>query len=736
MHIFRIGLVSRLAVLLIIPFAGTLVGQLTVTGLRSTATLSATGAWTITAQGWNFGGTVGSAIYASTINSGTDNLGRYQELAFGYAVGSSSRSASIRVYPARAVALFSLTYNGYSANVAPFPVLTTYPKLLHATFSGEFAQPDFINLAADSPAVYYDASANAYVLSAASDFMTSATVWNGDGSMGTGISSRIGWIPAGTTHQTVLAYGAGINATLSKWGLALTDLSGKKRPANNADALLRSISYWTDNGATYYYNPGGPSYTGTLQTMKGEFDKKGIRLGSMQLDSWWYPKGPTDIWSDHEGIWTYTASTDLFPTGLADFQAKLGTPLIAHSRWIDANSPYRTQYLMSGDVSIDPQFWEDIGAYLQASGVTVYEQDWLGNKAKTLYNLTDPYAYLGNMAASMARHGITIQYCTPTPGHYLQSTKYDNLTTIRVSNDRFQEDRWTYFFYSGRLASALGVWPFTDVFMSGETNNLIAATISAGPVGVGDPMGALSQQNLLQAARPDGVIVKPDVAAAPLDSVFINDAQGVDVPMVVTAYTDFGAGLKANYIFAYPRGANKTITIQPGSYGIIGQSYLYDYLNGTGHFLDAHASYKLDLTSGPGYFILMPAGKTGIAFMGDKGHFATLGKARIAAFADTGKVDVTVSFTSGEKARTLFGFSPGPVTATAVAGSATPAVWDPATQMFSMTVTQATSGTTAGTARVRLIQSFGPGATATSSNGDCRYRCSGSNPVPGPVRDR
>ncbi len=559
--------------------------------------------------------------------------------------------------------------------------------------------------------------------------MTAASSVAADGSLSTGISTKIPALPAGFTHHALLAYGAGINATFLKWGQGLTDLSGKKRPANDADPLLKSVSYWTDNGATYYYNPDG-TYIDTLNAVNAEFTAKGVALGSLQLDSWWYPKGPTDIWSDHQGIWTYTAAPELFPNGLADFQKNLGIPLIAHSRWIDAKSPYRTNYQMSGDVSIDPKFWEDTGDYLKSAGVAVYEQDWLANAAKTAFNLTDPAAYLGNMAKSMASRGITIQYCTGAPSHYLQSTLYSNVTSVRDSNDRFGSDRWTDFFYSARMASALGTWPFTDVFMSSETNNLIAATISAGPIGLGDPKGALNADNLLKAARTDGVIVKPDVAATPLDSVFIKDAQGIDVPMVVSAYTDFGGGLRANYIFAYNRGANRGITIDPANYGIFGQSFLYDYLNGAGHFLDVRATYTFQLNADAAYMVLMPLGKTGIAFLGDKDQFATLGKARIPSLTDSGKVDVTVAFAPGETTRTLFGFSSVPVIATAIAGAASPAVWDPNTQIFTLKVTPAS-----GSAHVRLIQSFEPGGYGTSSSG-CGYRCSGGNPVPGPVRDR
>ena len=40
-----------------------------------------------------------------------------------------------------------------------------------------------------------------------------------------------------------------------------------------------------------------------------------------------------------------------------------------------------------------------------------------------------------------------------------------------------------------RLASALGEWSWTDVFMSSETSNLLLSTLSASMVGVGDALG-------------------------------------------------------------------------------------------------------------------------------------------------------------------------------------------------------------------------------------------------------
>ena len=179
--------------------------------------MAASGVWSVSAPnpGWGFGGSLGTKAVASYIDSGTDNLGGYQELAFSYTISGSSRNASIRVYAGRPIVLFAVTYANAAANASPFPAFTTYPLLSHMTFEGEFSQPDFTNFNGDSPWVCFDASANTFILSPASDYMTTATVRNGT-TIATGISGQIANLPAGLTHKTVLVFGQAINQTLLK----------------------------------------------------------------------------------------------------------------------------------------------------------------------------------------------------------------------------------------------------------------------------------------------------------------------------------------------------------------------------------------------------------------------------------------------------------------------------------------------------------------------------------------
>jgi len=53
--------------------------------------------------------------------------------------------------------------------------------------------------------------------------------------------------------------------------------------------------------------------------------------------------------------------------------------------------------------------------YIQNGGVVTYEQDWMNQLATPNMNLTDPPAFVNNMAAAAATMGLNMQYCMPTP---------------------------------------------------------------------------------------------------------------------------------------------------------------------------------------------------------------------------------------------------------------------------------------------------------------------------------
>ena len=469
--------------------------------------------------------------------------------------------------------------------------------------------------------------------------------------------------------------------------------------------MLKYLGYWTDNGATYYYNyDTDKGYAGTLQSLVERYRQEQIPIRYLQLDSWWYYKTTTDAdgrpgkekksdklpageWNRYGGLLEYKAHTDLFPNGLDAFQKAIGLPLVTHNRWIDPASPYHQQYKISGIAAVDPKWWDSIADYMKTSGIVTYEQDWLDRiytySPAFSSNVGTGEAFLDDMARACQEQGITMQYCMPYPCYFLQGSRYENLTTIRASGDRFNTEPLERF--SLHLASgfgSLGIWPWADVYMSGETNNVLLSTLSAGPVGIGDAIGADNKDNLLQAVRADGVIVKPDASIVPLDHSYIADAEKKLAPLVSSTYTDHD-GIKTKYVFAFNRrhAPADEVHFTLGELGLSGPAYVYDYFTGTGRLLLGNDTFAAPLDkSAAKYFVVAPVGQSGIAFLGDKNKFVGTGRQRIASMRDEpGKLTVDVILAASEKSVMLHGFAISPPEAPG-------AQYDPRTKIFSIEV--------------------------------------------------
>lgn len=629
------------------------------------AKISASGAYQVTdlENGWRFAGSLDGPASRLEMRHGVDALGTFQEGIFLYRNGE--RQGTIRLYDDRPLVEFRWKMLRAEKNQGGFPAFQSLPAGAYRLGFQPvpFGLYEFGKLGSQGPWVLFDGELNTVVLSPADHYFVADMKVNSEGAS-SGIVPAVQNLPAGFSHTTILVAGRGVNQALTTWGHTLREMGGSKAPPNTADILLRKLSYWTDHGAFYFYryNP-QLGYPGTLLAVKHRFAELGVPLGSMQLDSWFYPKGKTADW--HKRKWTnavggeylYRADKELFPHGLAVFQQSLGLPLITHARWIDRDSPYRKMYKMSGNVVIDPRFWQKTAAYLHSANVQVYEQDWMGRYAKAEQNLTDPLAFHDEMAHAMQRYGITMQYCMAAPADFMQGSHYSNLTTARTSHDRFQRGDWDSFLYDSRLTSSLGIWPWTDVFMSEEEGNLLVATLSAGPVGVGDAIEAIDAAGLLHAVRGDGVIVKPDETLRPLDRIFLADARRKVTPMVAVTDTSFGP-LRVEYVFAYPREDATDATVQPSELGFHGEVYAYNWREGTGERLGAGSTLTIPFRSGWGYEVVSPIGPSGMALVGDTGNFVTAGRSRVPQVSDNGQLHIAVSFALNETAQTIAVYAP------------------------------------------------------------------------------
>jgi hypothetical protein len=699
-HRSRLGRPLRLAIPLLVFSAGCSTPRLGTPGAPG-AFVDGTGHWSVTlgSPAWTFGGALGVGAADLTSSSGRDAIGAYHETGFAFRDGAA-RKGAIRVYDQAPIVMFRQQILADTANRNPFPTIATLPNTAHhlSYIDQQFSPYSFSSFGPDSPWIFFDDTGHTFILSAATHFMNAAIAQDDATSpIRCGIDSDVTMLPAGFESDTLLVVEPGINRAFETWGGALLALGGKTRPANDASPELNQLGYWTDNGASYYYNfDQQRGYTGTLLAVRDEFQQKGIPLGYMQLDSWWYPKGSPDGWSDRSsGEYLLNADSTLFPDGLAAFQEQLRIPLVTHARWIDPKSPYRAKYTMSNNVSTDLRFWNDIGAYLKSNGVSIYEQDWLDLLAlPATTNLADQDAFMDHMAAGMKAAGLNVQYCMPMPRHFLQSTRYANLTTTRVNYDHFMPARYPSFFYASRLASAVGAWPWTDVFMSTEENNLILSTLTGGMVGVGDALGTESAANLARVVRSDGVIVKPDAPIVLVDRAVLDEARGVDAPAVGATFSDHGGGQRMSYVFAYAKDGAKNLTASftPAELGYSGRVYVYSFSTGStgsGQLVDAGGSFSAPLQNGFGYWIVTPLGTSGLGFLGDAGKYVAAGKKRVAGWRDDGTLAIDLVFAAGEGAVTLHGYAPAAPHATASAGTVGAVSWDAATQLFSVDVTPA-----------------------------------------------
>jgi hypothetical protein len=647
------------------------------------------GTYSVTSRpmSWTFAGRVASGAWNIEQSAGVDEAGVYQSIQFDFHEGGARR-AEIRLYLDRGSVLFRFRSLEASPNATHFPQFTVLPRNLHhLAYDGIFGLASFHALPQGGPWQFFDSRGRSYVLSPASRFNVISLEQTPQGAVRAGVNPRIDSLPSGFELQTLLTIGHGPNATFQQWGDMMRALNGKSRPRPDADVSLEKLGYWTDAGATYYYHQEpGLSYAATLRTVLDEVRRKGIQPGYLQLDSWFYPKGEQRDWGFREGgIWEYRADRSLFPD-LKGFRDQIGVPLITHSRWIDRASPYRTQFQMSGNVSVDPLFWQQVARYLADSGVTIYEQDWLGLHAQAAENLNDAREFFRNMAESMRAYGITIQYCMATPRHFLESLRHHNVTTIRVSEDRFDETRWDDFLYGSRFAWALGVYPFTDVFMSSETSNLLLASLSVGPVGIGDKIGEVHGVNLSRVARKDGVLVKPDAPLMPLDSVILADAREPDpakrLPLVAATYSEHEAG-RIVYLVSRPRGEIRAASVTLEQLGLAGPAYVYRPFERAGE--RAESGFEMRGDDKLGFALVSPL-VNGIALLGDLDHFASAGRKRLRVVRPSLGVTALVGFAPGEEARVISGYSVSKPKVQALKGTALLDSYDEQSGLFHVRV--------------------------------------------------
>ncbi len=386
---------------------------------------------------------------------------------------------------------------------------------------------------------------------------------------------RCGWhgdleeAHAGFATELLVLAGDGPRTCLDEWGRLLLDRAGTVRPGRWADALASRPSYWTDNGAAYWYRTEpGHDPAGSVVAAVADLRDGGVPLGSVQLDSWFYPHVDgrpfdTDEWVvPPSAMVAWETRPDVLPDGLADLRRRLGDPpLVAHIRHLSADAPIADEVPVATDgayaVPTTPEAYERWLDQCLTWGVETFEHDWL---VEVFYGVRWLRAAPGRarrwqegIDGAARDRGITLQWCMATPADFAQTVTLTQVTSVRTSGDHgyiaTPGQLWAWFCTTNALARSLGLMPFKDVFRAdpdvagdtGEPEALLSA-LSTGPVGLGDRVGRSDPALALRTCRADGILIKPDVPIAATDESMVGAAAFRAELLVTECFSDHPAG--------------------------------------------------------------------------------------------------------------------------------------------------------------------------------------------------
>ena len=487
---------------------------------------------------------------------------------------------------------------------------------------------------------------------------------------------RCGWhgdlneAPAGFTTELAIWGADSPRAALDEWGADIRAQNGSVvRPGRYADDVNRRPSYWTDNGAAYWYKT-EPGYDvpSTIVATIDDLRARNVPFSTVQLDSWWYPHETLRPFDTAEwmvppsGLMQWDARDDVLPDGVAALRARLGNPtLTTHCRHLAAASPYVSEF----DCWVDgerahPKSSDLYERWMDQAvgwGVETFEHDWLIECFLGVRGLRQAPGrareWQEGVDAAADERGMTLQWCMPTAADLCQTVTLSRVTSVRTSGDHgylvSAGYLWAWFLYVNALADALGLRPYKDVFHADpsdpdahcDVESLLAA-LSTGPVGIGDRLGKTDPSIVRRTCRADGMLVKPHSPVAAIDKCFTRWATRRRTLTTGTAVTEHADG-----DWIYVATLNCTDTAAEGRVDLADLGFVaptdrvavWNWRTQTLEILDPDGGWDLSLDAlGWDYRVVAPI-VDGVAVIGDPSLYATAGDMRIGA-VEGGRVTV------------------------------------------------------------------------------------------------
>ncbi|HMK11035.1 MAG TPA: hypothetical protein VK461_05620, partial [Acidimicrobiales bacterium] len=402
-----------------------------------------------------------------------------------------------------------------------------------------------------------------------------------DGQLRWGWHGDLDEAPGGFSTTLGVFVGESAAELLDQWGRKVR--GGRPRRSAGANPITSHLSYWTDNGAAYWYRTEAGRTIGTsvcevVERLRAE----GVPVNAVELDSWCYQhevaRPITEIGYPEEvppsGLMLWEPRADAFDPPsegrdpIEEFAFRLDRPpLVIHSRHISPKSPY----VADGEWWVDelaaqptdPAFFLRWFEDALRWGACAIEQDWMllyWFGVRALRAAPDrAAAWQRGLDALAGDFGIDLIWCMATPADIVLAATLDHVVAVRTSDDyRFAPDPaflWTWYLTVNRLASALGLRAFKDCFFSsrpvqgadaidGDEHaelEALLACMSSGPVGIGDRIGHTDRAVVMRTCEADGRIRHVDRPIGMIDAcLFGEPARGERLAWATTTSTRGG----------------------------------------------------------------------------------------------------------------------------------------------------------------------------------------------------
>ncbi|MEM9747734.1 MAG: hypothetical protein AAF945_13640 [Actinomycetota bacterium] len=468
--------------------------------------------------------------------------------------------------------------------------------------------------------------------------------WHGDlATVPAGFATELGWYEADD-----------VASALTSWrhDLGLDDGMPSHDTTSRRSTLVSHLSYWTDNGAAYWYRTEhGRTIVESVVDVVAALDGDDIPVRSVEIDSWWYqheiPRPIAEIGYPDDvpptGLMRWEPRADAFApdAGLPDLRSvheRLGgRPLILHTRHLSPSTPYVAEWVDSewwveefAAQPADPtafRRWFDDAA---AAGATVIELDWMMVTWFCVRALRRQPGRALDWQRALDRlageRDIDLVWCMATPADLIAAAELDRVVAVRTCDDyRFAEDPaflWRWFLMVNRLAGALGLTVFKDCFFSsadvgdgsdaidGDPHAEVEALLSAlsgGPVGIGDRIGRTDREVVMRTCDDDGRLRRVDRPIAAVDDCLFG--QGADDDRLTWAIT---TATRPDGVWTYVVAIHASTDRTPigDGFGFDGDRFVVDWRSG-----DERIADRIDADLGPrdwALWLVAPPGVTSL----------------------------------------------------------------------------------------------------------------------------